>query len=93
MNNWIAGKVDDGGRRGILYDARVIANLENGGGLAVCDTFVEFMPLLVEAKELRDLSENLLIHISMGWEYEEIALQLKAAIERTRAKQEATNND
>lgn len=85
--------MDDGGRRGILYDARVIAPLESGGALAVCDTFKEFAPLLTEAKALRDLSEDLLIHIGMGWNTEIIVAHLKATIERTRAGDDVEEAD
>lgn len=83
MSAWTARDIEPDVNR-VRYDARVSAPLDEGGSLTVCDTFVEFAPLLTEAKNLRDLSEDLLIHMSMGWETDVVAEQLKAAIGRTR---------
>lgn len=81
---WNSRRVDSQDHCVLKYDTRISAPLESGGALTVCHTFKEFAPLLTEAKNLRDLSEDLLIHLSMGWETEEIERQVKAAIERTR---------
>lgn len=82
---WVSRPVArPGDHNGILYDTRISAPLDSGGALTVCHTFKEFAPLLTEAKTIRDLAEDMLIHLSMGWETDEIARQLKDAIDRTR---------
>jgi hypothetical protein len=36
----------------VEFDSKIVAQLENGGALVVCHTFKEYLPLLMQAKNL-----------------------------------------
>lgn len=60
---WVSRTLEADEFGNVHFDVRIGSPLEVGGHLVVCDTFKEFAPLLMDARNLRDGAADLLAQI------------------------------